>query len=291
MNPVFGAVGLLSNGNWQICQAAVDTVLKGGQLRPRSPSSCLSANLSSSAPFTPAFAASGNIPIPFVGRVDDPTQMTPPFSSNLSGDNSFDRHAMNLGIELPAAKGREREECATNGRRNNDYSDGCRREAATERGVDPCSIWQKDTVQRDSWNHSHMNAGTKGHGLGHEFLLDQRGVQLNGPAYVAPRRVRARLESNSVPPSGFCERVQEEIPVPAHGGEQLELDLTLKVKGVKGDRMAGTKRLSSPCDSLNSEGSVTSVDTTPREPSKLPSWALETNHSPAPFCKLLPLLQ
>ncbi|GMI77401.1 hypothetical protein HRI_001409400 [Hibiscus trionum] len=34
VNPVKGAVGLLSSGNWHVCQAAVDTVLQGGTLRP-----------------------------------------------------------------------------------------------------------------------------------------------------------------------------------------------------------------------------------------------------------------
>ncbi|KAL4334362.1 hypothetical protein GQ457_07G024950 [Hibiscus cannabinus] len=34
VNPVNGAVGLLSSGNWHICQAAVDTILQGGALRP-----------------------------------------------------------------------------------------------------------------------------------------------------------------------------------------------------------------------------------------------------------------
>ncbi|XP_073127824.1 LOB domain-containing protein 38-like [Henckelia pumila] len=34
VNPVNGAVGLLSTGNWHICQAAVETVLSGGSLRP-----------------------------------------------------------------------------------------------------------------------------------------------------------------------------------------------------------------------------------------------------------------
>ncbi|XWS24131.1 hypothetical protein CRYUN_Cryun28dG0074300 [Craigia yunnanensis] len=34
VNPVNGAVGLLSSGNWHICQAAVDTVLQGGALLP-----------------------------------------------------------------------------------------------------------------------------------------------------------------------------------------------------------------------------------------------------------------
>ncbi|KAK9678477.1 hypothetical protein RND81_11G214100 [Saponaria officinalis] len=34
VNPVSGAVGLLWTGNWQLCQAAVETVLRGGTLRP-----------------------------------------------------------------------------------------------------------------------------------------------------------------------------------------------------------------------------------------------------------------
>ncbi|KAH7296508.1 hypothetical protein KP509_26G026000 [Ceratopteris richardii] len=36
VNPVFGAVGLLRSGNWALCQEAVDTVLKGGVLKPSS---------------------------------------------------------------------------------------------------------------------------------------------------------------------------------------------------------------------------------------------------------------
>ncbi|KAI7730397.1 hypothetical protein M8C21_025342, partial [Ambrosia artemisiifolia] len=34
LNPVNGAVGLLWTGNWQLCQSAVVTVLRGGTLRP-----------------------------------------------------------------------------------------------------------------------------------------------------------------------------------------------------------------------------------------------------------------
>ncbi|KAK7330971.1 hypothetical protein VNO77_25178 [Canavalia gladiata] len=34
VNPVNGAVGLLWTGNWHVCQAAVETVLRGGMLRP-----------------------------------------------------------------------------------------------------------------------------------------------------------------------------------------------------------------------------------------------------------------
>ncbi|CAN7046561.1 hypothetical protein IGI04_008712 [Brassica rapa subsp. trilocularis] len=34
VNPVNGAIGMLWTGNWNICQAAVETVLRGGSLRP-----------------------------------------------------------------------------------------------------------------------------------------------------------------------------------------------------------------------------------------------------------------
>lgn len=34
VNPVHGAVGLLFSGNWNLCQAAVETVLKGGSPKP-----------------------------------------------------------------------------------------------------------------------------------------------------------------------------------------------------------------------------------------------------------------
>ncbi|XP_051140219.1 LOB domain-containing protein 38-like [Andrographis paniculata] len=34
VNPVNGAVGLLWTGNWRVCQAAVETVLRGGALKP-----------------------------------------------------------------------------------------------------------------------------------------------------------------------------------------------------------------------------------------------------------------
>ncbi|KAK4773755.1 hypothetical protein SAY87_028774 [Trapa incisa] len=34
VNPVNGAVGLMWTGNWKICQAAVETVLRGGTLQP-----------------------------------------------------------------------------------------------------------------------------------------------------------------------------------------------------------------------------------------------------------------
>lgn len=52
MNPVNGAVGLLWTGNWHVCQAAVETVLRGGTLRP------MPELLGSDAPTTAADDAS-----------------------------------------------------------------------------------------------------------------------------------------------------------------------------------------------------------------------------------------
>ena len=34
VNPIFGSVGLLCSGNWQLCQAAVESILKGCPIHP-----------------------------------------------------------------------------------------------------------------------------------------------------------------------------------------------------------------------------------------------------------------
>ena len=284
MNPVFGAVGLLWSGNWQICQAAVDTVLKGGSLRPPSPSSmssCLPANLNFSAPCPPALAMSGKFPFPSA----DPAQMTISLPSNTSAANSFDRHTMSLGIGLPETSAQEP---LSNNRSNKVSNNGWHWEAVHGQNVEPTSAWQKD-AHCDSQNQIHSSTT--------EFRRDelrcelQRGVHPQG-TYVAPRRVRARVEASPVAPLGSGERVREELSVPANGAEQIELDLTLKVKGDRGQKVVGTKRLSSPCDSVNSEGSVTSLDSTLREPSRpFSSWPLEMSLMPQPYRQLLPLMQ
>ncbi|CAK9196315.1 unnamed protein product [Sphagnum troendelagicum] len=60
VNPVFGSVGLLWSGNWQTCQAAVETVLRGSSLQAPAPSSL---NASCFLTSTPGLQA------PFPGRV------------------------------------------------------------------------------------------------------------------------------------------------------------------------------------------------------------------------------
>jgi hypothetical protein len=293
VNPVFGAVGLLWSGNWQICQAAVDTILKGGSLRPPSPSSlssCLPEDLSYSAPCPPALATSGKFRFSSAGRFEDPTQMTISLPPNASAANSFDQHPVSLGIGLPEANVQEPKERSSNSRHNEASKNGWHREAVQGQTVEPTSSWQND-AQCDSQNQfSHSNTTEfRRDGLGYEL---QRAVHSQG-AYVASRRVRARVEASPAAPLGTGEAERDEISAPAHEAEQLELDLTLKVNGERGEKMVGTKkRLSSPCDSVNSEGSVTSLDSTLREPSRpLSSWPFEMSLMPPPHRQLLPLMQ
>lgn len=290
VNPVFGAVGLLWSGNWQICQAAVETVLKCGSLRAPSPSSltsCLPENLSYSTPYPPALAMSEKFSFPSAGRVEDPTQMTISLPSNASTVNSFDRHPVSLGIGLPEASGQKLKERSSNSRRNKVSNNGWHREAVQGQNAEPISTWRNDG-QCDSQNQLHSNTEFRRDGLRYEL---QRGVYSQG-AYVGPRRVRARADGSPVTPLGSEDRLHEELSGPAYGSEQLELDLTLKVKGERGEKMVGTKRLSSPCDSVNSEGSVTSLDSTPREPSRpLSSRPVEMSLMPLPCHQLLPLMQ
>nr|PNR26280.1 hypothetical protein PHYPA_030854 [Physcomitrium patens] len=110
MNPMFVAVGLLWSGNWHVCQAAVNTVLKGGSLSLLSLSICLLENLSLSAPCFPAIAKNGGLPFSSTVRVDGPTQMVFPLSLNASEDNPFGRHTISLGIGFPEAGGEESKE-------------------------------------------------------------------------------------------------------------------------------------------------------------------------------------
>ena len=92
VNPVFGAVGLLWAGSWTTCQAAVETVLKGGILRPPSPSSLPSPNLSSlpPGPFLPylpgldkSVAARGRESLVLASTCTPPPHMSAEFAPEL----------------------------------------------------------------------------------------------------------------------------------------------------------------------------------------------------------------
>jgi Lateral organ boundaries (LOB) domain len=45
ISPVSGAIGLMWSGNWDLCEAAVDTVLSGGSLRPIDDDVCGNAGM------------------------------------------------------------------------------------------------------------------------------------------------------------------------------------------------------------------------------------------------------
>uniref|UniRef100_A0A7I4CYH3 LOB domain-containing protein n=1 Tax=Physcomitrium patens TaxID=3218 RepID=A0A7I4CYH3_PHYPA len=180
MNPMFVAVGLLWSGNWHVCQAAVNTVLKGGSLSLLSLSICLLENLSLSAPCFPAIAKNGGLPFSSTVRVDGPTQMVFPLSLNASEDNPFGRHTISLGIGFPEAGGEESKERTRSVSRENISNKNRHWEVASARNVEPCFLWQKD----GQWMR------------------------------VATRRVRARIEAISVAPSAYGEVPHDEFPVP-----------------------------------------------------------------------------
>lgn len=241
MNPMFVAVGLLWSGNWHVCQAAVNTVLKGGSLSLLSLSICLLENLSLSAPCFPAIAKNGGLPFSSTVRVDGPTQMVFPLSLNASEDNPFGRHTISLGIGFPEAGGEESKERTRSVSRENISNKNRHWEVASARNVEPCFLWQKDG-QCDNSNQLHANIELWTDNLGQEFYdSNQKSVHLQGMR-VATRRVRARIEAISVAPSAYGEVPHDEFPVSANEAEQLELDLTLKVKGGRGNKMVGTKK-------------------------------------------------
>jgi hypothetical protein len=61
INPVSGAVGLLGSGSWHLCQAAVETVLRGGGILPL-------PELNGGVPGAGAAAGDGRGPFAFTAR-------------------------------------------------------------------------------------------------------------------------------------------------------------------------------------------------------------------------------
>ncbi|XP_071924515.1 uncharacterized protein [Coffea arabica] len=91
VNPVSGAVGLLSTGNWPVCEAAVETVLAGGTLRPMNGVGVLSPDSNEASE---AFCNSGGlwrVQPPFFMHGSDGDEMMVEFESdqNMSASASF----------------------------------------------------------------------------------------------------------------------------------------------------------------------------------------------------------
>ncbi|GAA0158365.1 hypothetical protein LIER_15415 [Lithospermum erythrorhizon] len=90
INPVNGAVGLLWNGNWHVCQEAVETVLSGGALRP------LTTEIS--APPENEYASDANIS----GQLNL-------FTSQKRSNKEFEDIGNELQIGLTSSRGKKRE--------------------------------------------------------------------------------------------------------------------------------------------------------------------------------------
>nr|XP_027193383.1 LOB domain-containing protein 38 isoform X2 [Cicer arietinum] len=83
VNPVNGAVGLLWTGNWHVCQAAVETVLRGGTPRPIPEFLGLDALTS-----TADDASEGEVTCNDARKVQDPNQNSR-FVSSRSNKNAL----------------------------------------------------------------------------------------------------------------------------------------------------------------------------------------------------------
>ncbi|KAJ7538915.1 hypothetical protein O6H91_11G068300 [Diphasiastrum complanatum] len=85
VNPVHGSLGLLCSDNWHACQAAVQTVLSGGCLCPPSAEAIAQAATNSSLSFPP---------MPSLW----PPHSTDGFSNDLYGSSSWQTHAKARGL-------------------------------------------------------------------------------------------------------------------------------------------------------------------------------------------------
>ncbi|XP_024384915.1 LOB domain-containing protein 41 [Physcomitrium patens] len=290
VNPVFGAVGLLSGGNWQACQTAVETVLKGGTLRPPSTtslSSCLPANQSSNKVLFPAFNAFPKFTTPLPVRGDDDAQgaSTPPSRSVTEPVPERENNGLGVASSLP--RSRDLEKYVDGGL--DAAMKGWHEESVRRQNVNQMLSWPSGiNYSRDIKNHTPKDLYERRMFKPKELgFLDLYGTHAVCPS---PRRVKARVDFSLVNPSGLQEAAREHL-ITTPRADQLELDLTLTVKGAKAGQIVGSKRVSSPSESVNSEGSVTTLDSTPRHHSRISAWTTKMDHVTPPFSKLLPLLQ
>ncbi|KAJ8436981.1 hypothetical protein Cgig2_010326 [Carnegiea gigantea] len=87
VNPVSGAAGLLWTGNWHICQAAVDTILRGGTLRP------IREFLAESPPSPPTTDADDGSEVIFPPMITWQKQISPVTQDFNSGESPTPRFA------------------------------------------------------------------------------------------------------------------------------------------------------------------------------------------------------
>ncbi len=302
VNPVFGAVGLLASGNWQLCQVAVETVLKGGSLRPPSPSK---------------FSSSFMPPRALITRLDKPVdanevlnsriqQVVPSHPSpELFSSELYKPRSLGMGFldkNLQQAWGHEEEQKnVLSGMRG-----GLNGSTRSAQELQQHRMMQGSALHRSTWpgavsvsfypskhetsfdvkdeqalGMSNRQIDVKGVGIERHESLGLCRTQILAPV---ARRVKPRLctaDSAMANPSsksdlkgilaaGLGSNRSEHQP-------ELELDLTLKVQDTKICSPAAGLQVSSPsCESAISEGSVTSHSSqvVPSQTRSTP-WALE----------------
>lgn len=241
VNPVFGAVGLLWSGNWGVCQAAVETILKGGSLRPAV--ACM-----------PALSAKPVHPLTCRSNLPPLTQPSP--TPTISFNPSLKRpHSAQPIAEAPAIK---RVRMCAQQQEPLQEASNISSEAVSFSQEQLSGLLCKQ-ASRDSSNFAET------------FKCDQGQPaascgQLHAPV---PRRVKPQFASSLSSAMVREQACEEQATAPRdenHG--TVELDLTLNSNGNHADmnfwKMGSSPffRVSSPSSfSVNSEGSVTNSDT------------------------------
>ncbi|KAL3692680.1 hypothetical protein R1sor_006331 [Riccia sorocarpa] len=295
VNPVFGAVGLLWAGNWAACQAAVETVLKGGTLRPPSPSSLCEGGMSS----LPNLAAAGATFSQGAAPCRQDKSSCPAVeTSGLSLANEKSDCFKKVREVREIMRERVQPAAGRFGARQAQMKMQQQPEMISENRLPEMKGDSAEVSRQWAWNNQEINQPSSVPA----FRLDLSHVQLaragcapamakeeqledlrrtDGPLVLAPvaRRVRPRTDAPDVASQGG----RREMMIPSVGmeREQLELDLTLSsnVSAPKQQHQQyhhhlhhhhqrngsrGLKRVSSPnsSESINSEGSVTSLNST-----------------------------
>jgi hypothetical protein len=278
VNPVFGAVGLLWAGNWQVCQAAVETVLNGGSLKATSPCS----QTFSTPPQGPLHPSNPGKDMSAVLRGRE--NLLPSIVTSTKEHNADTTH--DLKVRVGTGPGHQFQ-------RTNGYESKLDHVAAA---AVVKSSWDRkwDVNLQPEWpvkpqqqgaiakgNVVNSNVITWPEALGNKLVPKvgekrERDFSMGAPAGLqvltpAPRRVKTcGVGEYGMYGHGMLRKDQkfmyDDEETVVGSTEHLDLGLTLMVKDGKGGQVTGLKRDDSPsCDSVNSEGSVTSLDTTPRQ--------------------------
>ncbi|KAG0608684.1 hypothetical protein M758_8G124300 [Ceratodon purpureus] len=284
VNPVFGAVGLLWAGNWHVCQAAVETVLKGGSLKAPSPCSQSFSTL----PQGPLHPSNPGKDMSAASRGRE--SLIPSIITSTK-EHNVDTHDLKARV-VGTGPGNQFQ-------RANGYESKLDHAAAAAAAVVKSSWDRKwDVNLQPEWpvklqQQQQQGPTAKGNvvvnshvitwpeALGNKLVQPkvgekrERDLSMVAPGLQvltpAPRRVKpCGAGEYGMYGHGMLVKDQkflyDDEETVVGSTEHLDLGLTLMVKDGKGGQITGLKRVYSPsCDSVNSEGSVTSLDTTPRQ--------------------------